>query len=339
MITKEKERKKSPTRRPTGNGTPAGNARTRKSATVTGRSAVNTANRVRKPEPAQPAAEVVYLPPKPFQRNRLILQLSIVAAVVLAFILGFSVFFKVDATKTTVSGCEKYTAADILKASGIQDGDHLLTFSRAQVAGRIISALPYVDSVRIGIKLPDTVNIEIVEVKVPYAVKAQDESWWLISAGGKVIDKAPEGAEVGHTRILGVHLDGPQIGEQAVALETAQTGTDAEGNTIPITVTQAKRLQIALDIIECLEAKRILGKVASLDVNDLADIQLWYGQQYQVKLGGETQLLYKISCMESVVAQMDSYQSGILDISFLIWPDKVGYTPFSSGETTILPNN
>lgn len=339
MTTKEKERKRPVTRGPSNNRAPSGNVRTRQPATATGRTAASAAKRSRKPEPAPVASDVVYLPAKPFQRNRLILQLAIVVAVVLAFILGFSVFFKVDATKTTVSGCEKYTAADIIQASGIQNGDHLLTFSRAQVAGKIISSLPYVDSVRIGIKIPDTVNIEIVEVKVPYAVKAQDASWWLISAAGKVIEKAPEGAEVGHTRILGVHLDAPQVGEQAVALETAQPGTDAEGNTVPITVTQAKRLQTALDIIECLEAKRILGKVASLDVNDLADIQLWYGQQYQVKLGGDTQLLYKISCMESVVAQMDSYQSGILDISFIIWPDKVGYTPFSSGETTILPNN
>ncbi len=335
MTTKEKERKQPGARRPSANRAPrAGGKSTEATAVRT-----PAPRQRKKQEPAQVSPDVVYLPPKPFQRKRLVLQLAIITAVVLAFILGFSVFFKVDAEKTTVSGCEKYTAADILKASGIRDGDHLLTFSRAQVAGKIISALPYVDSVRIGIKLPDTVNIEIVEVKVPYAVKAQDESWWFISAAGKVIEKAPEGAEMGHTRILGVHLKSPQIGEQAVALETAHTQTDAEGNTVPITVTQAQRLQTALDIIDCLEKKRILGMVSSLDVNDLADIQLWYGQQYQVKLGGDTQLLYKISCMDSVVAELDSYQSGVLDISFTIWPDKVGYTPFSSGETTILPNN
>lgn len=287
----------------------------------------------------KPAQEIVYLPPKPFHRNRLIMQLLTVVAVVLALVLGISVFFKVDVDKTQISGCDKYTPEDILAASGMKDGDHLLTFSRTQTAGRIISALPYVDEVRIGIKLPDTVTIQISEVKVLYGIKAETDNWWLISAGGKVVEASDEGAQSGYTKILGVRLDQPQPGQQGVALEDQQPELDEEGNPLPVTVTQAMRLNTALDIISYLELNGILGKIDSIDVNDLSSIQLWYGQQYQVRLGSDSQLSYKISCLKSAVEQLDSYQSGLLDISFTTWPDQVGYTPFTSGETAILPNN
>ena len=63
-------------------------------------------------------------------------------------------------------------------------------------------------------------------------------------------------------------------------------------------------------------------------MTDLSDIQLWYGQQYQVELGDASRLEYKISYMKAAIAQMADYQSGVLDVSFKIWTDEAGYTPF-----------
>lgn len=325
MATKEKER------------TPVRTRRTNQSAPVrsTKRTAAATARRTKVKEQEKTSPDVVYLPPKPFNRNRLILRLATVVAIVLAVTLGLSIFFEVD-TPPVVSGNVRYTPWDIYQAAGINIGDSLLTFNRAQAAGKIIAALPYVDSVRIGIKLPGTVIIDIVEVKVPYAVKAWDESWWLVSASGKVIEKAPEGAESGYTKILGVQLDKPEVGGQAAAFEPVQTETDPEGNPIPVTVTQAQRLKTALDIVEYLELNGVIGKAASVDVNDLGDIQIWYASRYQVKLGSETDLAYKVSCMKYVIDKLDDYESGVLDISFTTWPDKVGYTPFNEESDNIL---
>lgn len=270
-------------------------------------------------------ADVVYLPPKPFSRNRLILHLATVVAVVLALILGLSIFFKVDASKITVSGAVKYSAWDVAQASQIQDGANLLTFNRAAAAWKIRSALPYVKDVRIGIKLPDTVNIEIVEVEVTYSVRSGD-SWWLVSSDGRVIEEATDGAQDKHTKILGVQLSGPKVGAQATALQEAQTATDAEGNLIPVTVTAAEQLSTALDIAGFLERNGIIGETASIDVNDLGSIQLWYGKQYQVELGDSKDLLLKITYLKSALDQyLKTHDSGILDITD---PPKVVYMSF-----------
>lgn len=279
----------------------------------------------KKQQTSAPGADVVYLPPKPFSRSRLALHLVTVGAVVLAFVLGLSVFFKVDTQKITVSGADKYTAWEIANASGIRDGDNLITFSRARAAGNIKTALPYVKDVRIGIKLPDTVNIEIVEVEVTYAVRC-DSDWWLVSSDGRVIEQAPEGTEDNYTKILGVQLEDPGAGQQAVAMQPAQTATDAEGFLIPVTVTAAKQLQTALDIAGFLESNRIIGEAASIDVNDLGSIQLWYGTRYQVDLGDSSELLLKISQLKAALDQyLGPHDSGILDITD---PQKVVYTAF-----------
>ncbi len=339
MITKETERKQQPTRQKAASPAPQRRRPAQNPAQTAPVKHSPQRKAPAKPERAEAAPDVVFLPPKPFHRNRLLLQLGVVLAVVLAFLMGVSVFFKVDYEKTTVSGCVMYSANDILKASGIQDGDHLLTFNRAQVAGKIISSLLYVDSVHISIKLPDTVTIVIVEAEVPYAIQAKDHSWWLISAGGKVMEKAADSAEAALTKIYGLYLLNPVPGEPAAVFEPTDLKTDADGKPIPVTTTQAQRLSMALRIVENLQQNGILGQVTKVDVNNLGDIQLWCGQQYQVKLGDESQLAYKISCLKSVLDNLGEYQSGVLDITFTTWPDKIGLTPFDSNSATFLQKN
>lgn len=276
--------------------------------------------------------DVVYTPPKPFNRNRFLLRLVTVAAVVLALMLGISIFFKVDVI--AVSGHEKYSAWTVREASGIVAGENLLTFGNAKAGSKILNALPYVKTARIGIKLPDTVNIVIEEYAVSYAIKAGDGSWWLISSDGKVLEKIDGALARDYTNILGVQIADPVAGQKAVAFaqQTVDQTTDGETTALPITkplaVTPSQQLNIALDIATYLENNEILGKIASVDVTDFSDIQLWYGQQYQVELGDASRLEYKISYMKAAIAQMADYQSGVLDVSFKIWTDEAGYTPF-----------
>ena len=291
----------------------------------TGRAPVKARKKPEKEAP-RPLQDVVYMPPKPFMRNSLILRLATVVAIVVALVLCMAVFFRVEHIQ--VSGMEQYTAWDISQASGIKQGDSLFSLGLPGAAARI-KALNYVKDVRIGIKLPNTVLIEITEVRVTYAIKAENDDWWLVDSRGRVIDNVT-GEEDNHTKILGVHLLQPKIGEQAVALESATPGVDENGNTIPVTVTAAYQLTVALNIADYLEANGFLGQAASIDVNDLGNLQFWYGQQYQVKLGDEGQLSYKISLVKGAIDKLsqESHNSGVLDASLTVQKDGVRYTRF-----------
>jgi len=277
------------------------------------------------------APAVIYTQPQAFNRSRFLIQLLTVTAVVVALVLGLSVFFKVETI--AVSGASVYSIDAVQEASGIQPGDNLLTFSHARAAAKIKAELNYVNSVRFGIKLPDTVNIIIDEAEVVYAIKNQEGTWWLMNSTGRLIEQTGNAKAKNYTQILGVTVSDPMPNEQAVATESAAL-TETDPNThetimVPVSVTGAQRLNAALQIVRALEANDIVGDAASVDVTRLEDIILWYGSRYQVNLGDAANLDYKIDCMNDAILQMSEYQSGILDISFTIWPNQVGYTPFA----------
>ena len=278
--------------------------------------------------PKQPTPAVIYTQPQAFNRNRLLVQLLTVFAVVIALVLGLSVFFKVKHIQ--VSGAEVYSEWTIREKSGLKEGDNLLTFSHARSAALIKANLPYVDTVRFGIKLPDTVNIIVKEDDVVYAIKDQNGQWWLMNSDGRIVEMGDNSKASSHTQVLGVALDNPVIDERAVAMEAVSTETVPEGETVPVvSTTGAQRLTAAMQILKALEENDIVGEAASVDVTRIEDIILWYGSRYQVNLGDSSRLDYKIACMNDVILQMSDYQSGILDISFTIWPTQVGYTPFA----------
>lgn len=278
--------------------------------------------------PKQPTPAVIYTQPQAFNRNRLLVQLLTVVAVVAALVLGLSVFFKVETIE--VSGAEVYSEWTIREASGLSEGDNLLTFSHARSAALIKANLPYVDTVRFGIKLPDTVNIIVKEDEVVYAIKDQNGQWWLMNSSGRIVEMGDHAKASNHTQVLGVELENPVPNERAVAMENVPVETGETDETTPVVATTgAQRLTAALQILKALEENDIVGEAASVDVSRIEDIILWYGTRYQVNLGDSARLDYKIACMNDVILQMSDYQSGILDISFTIWPTQVGYTPFA----------
>ena len=132
--------------------------------------------------------------------------------------------------------------------------------------------------------------------------------------------------------LKGVDLEGVDYQDTEALLELWHANYDSSFK--PKGMTSAaqkkyKRLDAALQILKALEDNDIVGSAASVDVSRIDDIILWYGTRYQVNLGDNTRLEHKIACMNAVIAQMSEYQSGVLDCSFTIWPNQVGYTPFS----------
>lgn len=272
----------------------------------------------RRPRRTKQQTDVVYTQPETFNRRRFLLRLATVAAVVLALLFGMTIFFKVDMEKSTVSGTVKYTAWDVWEASGIQDGENLLTLNKERAYSKIKKALPYVDTIRIGIKLPDAVNIEIKELAVTYAVEAEDGSWWKISYDGTVVDKISAGEADAITKIVGVQIADPKISEKCVAAEAAEAETDPSAPTKPVTVLGSERLNVVLEILAQLEKNGVIGEMVSIDVSDMARLQMWYGKRYQINLGDSGELAKKIYSMKQAIDQRGPYQTGVLDVSFTL---------------------
>ena len=196
---------------------PVQNARTR--AQTRSRTAPQNQTAQRRPVRKRNVPQVVYTPAQTISFRRMLLRILVVAAVALALCLSLSIFFKVRTV--TVAGAEKYTPWSVMEASGIQEGENLISLNTISAAARVLKALPYVESVQVGIKLPDTVNIEIKEYEVAYAIRDQGGFWWRITSDGKVLEQVngvPGGQRTGrggkgscgnggHRRDHGIHGD------------------------------------------------------------------------------------------------------------------------------------
>ena len=208
--------------------------------------------------------------------------------------------------------------------------------------------MPYTNTVRVGIILPDTVNIEITELDAVFSVEDALGNWWLMTDQGKIVEQTNSVTAKEHTQVLGVRLEVPEVGQQAVAHEVGTTqipltNSDEEGEeggettapvtedtpTISVGVTAAERLQTAMMVLQQLGSSSICAQIDSVDVSKMMTIELWYDDRFQINLGDSARLDYKIGALKATIDRMESYESGHLDISFTNWPDKVGYTPFT----------
>ena len=139
-------------------------------------------------------------------------RILIMAAVVAAVVLSMVLFFRVRSVEVT--GSAYYTADEIRAACGVAQGDNLLTLSRARIAGNIMAELPYVSTVQVTRRLPDTLELTVTEYDVTYAAQGADGASYLITADGKITEKIDETAARSHIAVTGLQLADPAVGQQ-----------------------------------------------------------------------------------------------------------------------------
>ena len=241
----------------------------------------------------------------------------------------------------SVVGNSMYSQTEIQEASGISPGSALLLVNKTTAASRIRAQLPYIDEVRVGIGLPDTVKIEVVELETTFAVSADDGSFWLINSGGRLIERITGKDASDYLKIEGVRIVAGEVGDQAKAVEEPEapapekdedeeeTDDEEEEEERPPEASAAERLDVALQIVRQLADEDDIRSITSVDVSSIYDLQIWYGTRFQVKLGGTSELSYKLEYMVAALAQLDSYQTGVLDLTFQE-AKKATFIPWSS---------
>ena len=143
----------------------------------------------------------------------------LVTSVAVAVFIGLVLMAFLRVRNISVVGNSMYSREEIQEASGISEGSALLLVNKTTAASRIRAQLPYIDEVRVGIGLPDTVKIEVVELETTFAVAADDGSFWLINSGGRLIERIT-GKDAGdYLKIEGVRIESGETGDQAKAVE------------------------------------------------------------------------------------------------------------------------
>lgn len=271
--------------------------------------------------PREEVPEVIYTPAKPLRRGKFLWKLVSMAAVVAAVFLGLSVFFRVDTI--TVAGADKYSPWMLREASGITAGDTLLSISEARVASRIISKLPYVGEVKVGVRLPGTVEIQVTELQVTYSIEDENGAWWLISSSGRAVEQVTLEKALGYTRVEGLVIRTPQPGQSIQAMP-GQRIDPGDGSAETLDQSEADAQLAALTVIMTgLEENRIIGEVAVIDVTDPKALRLEYPHLLTVRLGDIQRMDYKLSYLASAAGELDENQGGELDLTLEYTEDAV----------------
>ncbi len=323
-----REKPRSPRNRPAGARKRTGNAASREEARVR-RMAARAEEELEDeiPDQPEPSGEGEYAPPQPKKKKKkkkphriyntnfgfkFLTMLAVVAVILLSMVLFFKVkHIYVEVTPPTdengqISAHSYYTPEEIIEASGILIDDNLLSLRKASVASRIHTALPYVNEIQIKKKLPGSVIITVSEFQVTYGIEDSSGQWWLISRDGRILEPSDSQTAKTHLVVEGMRIQPPQLGDyiKPVAAEGADMAE-----------LSAKRSG-AVDVLEALEGMPFAKQIRSVDVSTSYDIVLWYGSQFEVKLGNTENLSYKLQCLQAVLAELGRDRSGTIDITF-----------------------
>ena len=221
-------------------------------------------------------------------------QLLSVLLVAAALTTACVVFFRVN--NITVIGNSRYTVQEVIEASGIQQGDNLITLSPSRVAARIRLRLPYVSSVSIRRALPDTVVLEIEEHAAAAAI-SDGKGWWYIAAQGKVLEQVGSPGSV--MSVTGLTAQDPVPGE-LVAVEEEQ----------------ASRLEYVLDLLMALDAREMLADCSALDCSRPGVLLLDY-RDFRLKLPSTGEFDYMLGFLEGIFKEgrVDRDGSGTFDFT------------------------
>lgn len=201
---------------------------------------------------------------------KLLSTLAICAVVVAALTL----FFRVDTIEVT--GTERYTAQEVISASGVETHDNLFLLNKYNVDQNIKAALPYVEELRINRRLPDTLVIQVHECGTPLAV-VQDGSAWLVSPKGKIVEQAEPAAADNYALIDGCQLLAPSV-----------------GTSLALATEYAAQQQSLLDLMAALEEAGLLDQVDAIHLSDLAVLRMDYAGRFVVELPYGADYEYKL---------------------------------------------
>lgn len=188
-----------------------------------------------------------------------------------------------------VRGGELYTAEQIIEASGIGDKTPILSVSQKKTEQSIIKKLPYIESVKIKRKFPDTVIITVTDAKEYFAFR---------TGGGYILTNK-------NTRVLD---ENPVTELPAGLIEVAADGVEFQiAENVRFKDDNQKEL---FETLSSYPAKKNI-KLNSIDVTDTVHLKIRVEDRFDVNLGSRENLEKKIDHLAGMITGMDGKKGKI----------------------------
>ena len=293
------------------------------------------------------------------RRRRAILgALGVLAVLAVGMVLSVNLLFKVtdfkveNLDRTTPANTGIYTEQQIIDALGIQVGENLFGFSTAEKTQALTLALPYLETVEVGIQMPGTVVIK-VEPAVERFMMEYNGQWLVLSPSRKVLqitDTQPSGliwleAALAPRRTpppgMEIHLADYNSLDQLT--EELEPTPDPEVQSTPTPETAQSSADDALDrIVQNLDSYGLLDGTTLISMQDLSELNFLYQGRISVVLGTDNNLDYKIRMAAYALLDQDGKglsagDRGTLDVSYQFQDGEIRAYFYPASEATPPP--
>lgn len=223
--------------------------------------------------------------------------ISIILALVVmcvGLVLVFSLFFKINTI--TISGDKVYSDKMVTAKSGIEIGENLFKVNEEKLSEKLSKDLPYIKSVTVERKLPDTVIINVEAAKEVGAITTK-KGFVLLDETGKVLDK-----------------DASILKENVAVINNIKLKEYIEGEKVAL--TDEKKTEALIKLFEAIE-NADMQLLTEIDLKNINDIKIKYDDRITFAVGSitniETKLARGMAALEKE-NEINAYSEGTLDL-------------------------
>lgn len=209
-------------------------------------------------------------------------------------LLALTVFFKINTIKFT--GERVYSDSQILEQSGIEKGKSLFSVNEEKLNELLPRKLPYIKSVKVARKLPDTLTIEVTATREAAAF-ISGAGYVLVDDTGKVLDS-----------------DASMLRENVAIVSGIQPKDITEGAVVSF--GEASVNEDFTTILSTLSESGFVG-VTEIVLTDDGEFKLIYENRITIKLGSTNNLSLKLQRAKAAIDKEDlinPYAEGVLDL-------------------------
>ena len=239
-------------------------------------------------------------------RQMLLFGLLLLATLVVFIVLSMTVFFNVQQIEVAIEGdTARYTYDEIRQASEIEVNENMWRMNLDKIADKIDKKLYYLTDVKLSRKIPSTIVITASEARPAGLIEVQG-SYAVIASSGKVMEIISDPGQISAPVISGISISSCTLGEKIVF----------ESEVVLARFEEVSSLLIAHDYMK---------EVSAMDFSDPYETKFTYlDGRFEVWLGENTQLEYKLECLAPIIAELSPQESGIIDLSN---PSQMSFRP------------
>lgn len=214
--------------------------------------------------------------------------------------LSLTVFFNIE--NIIVTGTEGNISvapvADnvVISSSKLKIGENMFRINTGKTASNVVSGNLTIDHAEIKRRLPNTLEIKVTMAK-PKAEIFYDKKYYSLSESNKIIGVGEEPLDKTAYKVVGADLKDIKAG-------------------MKLTADNKNKIEIIDDVIVALRETDI-PEITIFDVSQDMDIRLFYGDSFEIKVGGILELSYKLQWAVNIIDNKltADNEMGIIDVS------------------------